>query len=561
MSSTADAFRDKESFCSAHQVPRGSKLFESSTSVILVGPSSVLVLEPFVVGLIRNSDVLRRHYNRCPSRGGKAIPSQLQRGRRKRACDRCARLKLACDADLPCETCLSQGAICTGSRIDEPANTVGSMVESHTHGNLPTPPDVVESPIHEARASGRERVSLSFLLNYAHPKNRSLASAFGVVAAQEVDSSGSHHDGEGSCELAQDISSPEAFAPYSPNMVFQFFLGEFDLALSPLADNLADWPVSSRPADPLLSPLQGAANNLVDELTHFSSSWSQHRTGDRSHESLVAGFSLFTAGKIRDFVDDYFLRWNHHSPVIHAASFDIATAHTPLLLAVCLTSALLTPDSEDASAARSILDFAEEYVFEHHDFKILLDTSLATDICSVRESLPAAQAAFSIAQIQLRQGSRSKPESIRGHRFDQLVAAVKRIGLHISPDDVSEPPSSLEDFDWRTFGIMQAGTRLMFGIYNLDVSFSTFYGKPPRIFAEEMQLPLPCGVDAFMAATAEACYDSWIGTTTSCAKTLNNALDALYAEQDGGTTSLLLESLNTLDLFIVILGTSSRLIS
>lgn len=535
-------------------------MFESVTSFNLVDPSSVLVLEPFVVVLTRNSDVLRRHYNRCPLRGSKAIPSQLPRGRQKRACDRCARLKLACDADPPCETCLSQGAICTGSRIDDQVNTVRNRVESHTNVNLPTTPDVVESPIREVRASPRERVSLSFLLNYAHPNNRSLASAFGVAAARDVDSSDSHHDGGPSCELAQDIFSPEAFAPYSPNMVFQFFLGEFDIALSPLSHSLTDWQtelghISVRPPDPLLSPLQGATNNLVDELTHFSSSWSQRPQGDLSHESLVAGFSLFTADKIRDFVDDYFLRWNHHSPIIHAASFDIATAHTPLLLAVCLTSALLTPDSEDASAARSILDLAEEYVFEHRGFKVLLDASSVTETCSVRESLPAAQAAFSIAQIQLRQGSRSKQESIRDHRFDQLVAAVKRVGLHVGPGDFSVPPSSQKEFDWKTFGTMQAGTRLMFGIYNLDVSFSTFYGKPPRIFAEEMQLHLPCGVDAFMATTAEACYDSWIGTTPLCAKTLNSALDSLYTEQDGNTANCLLESLNTLDLFIVILGT------
>lgn len=422
--------------------------------------------------------------------------------------------------------------------------------------NLPTPPDETMWLSVDQRASARRRPLLSFLLNYAHPDNRSLASAFGVAAPQAVESSEALHSDGKSSDLAQDALSIEAFESYSPNSVFQFFLGEFEYPLSPLADGLDDWPtrldhLSMGPSDPLLSPLQWAANKLVDEISHFASSSLQQRHAGRTfHDGLQAGLSLFTASKIGHFVDDYFLRWNHHSPIIHAASFDASTAHTPLLLAVCLTSALLTPDSEDALAARAMLDLAEEYIFEHNDFQRVLGASSAQEIYTIDASLPAVQAAFSIAQIQLRQGVHAKAESIRDHRFDQLVTAVKRLGLLAGPTSTTP-----EDFDWTAFGIVQAGTRLAFGIYNLDVSFSTFYDRPPRIFTEEMQLPLPCGVDAFMATTAQTCYESWAAASLSRPDTLNDALQAFYADEDSDEVNGMLESLNTLDLFIVILGT------
>lgn len=467
-------------------------------------------------------------------------------------------MKLACDADFPCETCLLQGATCTVTRIDKTVDPADSTLGSTVAVRLPTLPIVNPALDGESRSSTRGRGSLSFLLNYVHPENTSLASAFGVAAAtQDAGSLIPLDDDSSLSDLDHHAYLPDVFTSYSPGSIFQFFLGELDSPLSFPAE--VQWPIqdgqlSIGPSDPLFSPLQGAANNLLDELTHFSSCWSPHHIRDCPQESLVAGFTLFTAGRISALVEDYFLRWNHHSPIIHAASFNISTAHTPLLLAVCLTSALLDPSSDDAAAARGLLDLAEDYVFEHRGFKGIVDTSVTTDTPQLGQALPAVQAAFSIAQIQLRQGSHSKRESIRDHRFDQLVAAVKRLGLHLMSNDLSESLPSEERFDWNMFGIDQAGARLVFGIYNLDVSFSTLYDKPPRLFVEEMQLPLPCSLDAFMATTADTCYEACIHAAVSPSKTLSNALKALYTDQDQDETKRLLETLNTLDLFIVILG-------
>jgi hypothetical protein len=50
-----------------------------------------------------NRDIVRRHYATCASRGSHAVPGYKKRGQQPKACDPCARSKIACDAELPCE--------------------------------------------------------------------------------------------------------------------------------------------------------------------------------------------------------------------------------------------------------------------------------------------------------------------------------------------------------------------------------------------------------------------------------------------------------------------------
>lgn len=63
------------------------------------------------------SDVLKRHWGTCKSRinRGLGIPFSPSRpsGRKKRACDRCTRLKRACNSSLPCNTCLTKQHECS----------------------------------------------------------------------------------------------------------------------------------------------------------------------------------------------------------------------------------------------------------------------------------------------------------------------------------------------------------------------------------------------------------------------------------------------------------------
>jgi Fungal Zn(2)-Cys(6) binuclear cluster domain len=62
------------------------------------------------------SDVLRDHFSRCERRGNSAIPSSLERGRKRHACDECSRLKVKCDNNVPCRKCTEFGRKCVKSR-------------------------------------------------------------------------------------------------------------------------------------------------------------------------------------------------------------------------------------------------------------------------------------------------------------------------------------------------------------------------------------------------------------------------------------------------------------
>lgn len=63
-----------------------------------------------------NSDVLRDHFSRCERRGSSEIPSSLERGRKRHACDECSRLKVKCDNNVPCRKCKEFGRTCVKTR-------------------------------------------------------------------------------------------------------------------------------------------------------------------------------------------------------------------------------------------------------------------------------------------------------------------------------------------------------------------------------------------------------------------------------------------------------------
>ncbi len=110
-------------------------------------------------------DVLRRHYRSCSQRGHRQIPDRLPRGRRKQACDICARSKVSCDLDLPCENCLFSDAECTHSRTEQNlhrapgARDCNSAREMHIQTSAENGPNV-------------HKISIPFLLNWTNPNSR-----------------------------------------------------------------------------------------------------------------------------------------------------------------------------------------------------------------------------------------------------------------------------------------------------------------------------------------------------------------------------------------------------
>jgi hypothetical protein len=95
----------------------------------------------------QHSDVLARHTKGCDAartaQYGTFISERAKRTRVKRACDRCARLKVKCDYESPCQRCAQKELSCTTSRDIQ----VGEGQREPTAA-FPTPtPDIIISPV------------------------------------------------------------------------------------------------------------------------------------------------------------------------------------------------------------------------------------------------------------------------------------------------------------------------------------------------------------------------------------------------------------------------------
>lgn len=85
---------------------------------------------PACPSTFQRADVLRRHLRTCD----RIVSSAFQGATRKRACDRCARQKKACNNARPCQNCSKKGAECTYSttkndtqEVEETASTSVSL--------------------------------------------------------------------------------------------------------------------------------------------------------------------------------------------------------------------------------------------------------------------------------------------------------------------------------------------------------------------------------------------------------------------------------------------------
>ncbi|KAK9380274.1 uncharacterized protein V2V93DRAFT_381205 [Kockiozyma suomiensis] len=67
-------------------------------------------------------DIARRHSASCSSRGGQQGIPQQKRGKKRKACDACARSKIACDASELCRNCAMSSIPCTYFRLTEQSN-------------------------------------------------------------------------------------------------------------------------------------------------------------------------------------------------------------------------------------------------------------------------------------------------------------------------------------------------------------------------------------------------------------------------------------------------------
>ena len=93
--------------------------------------------------------------------------------------------------------------------------------------------------------------------------------------------------------------------------------------------------------------------------------------------------------------------------------------------------------------------------------------------------------------------------------------------------------------------------RLVYGLYNLEASFTILFNMPPRILAEEVNVHMPCTAQAYFAKDKETCYEAAHIRAPRQSRTLSQ-LSGLLFESEWDNVDMLLEDATILDLFILV---------
>ncbi|OQU93942.1 Fungal specific transcription factor domain-containing protein [Cladophialophora immunda] len=292
---------------------------------------------------------------------------------------------------------------------------------------------------------------------------------------------------------------------------------------------------------------------FAEELTTLTLSLPRDHPERAPSINLALGMTIFTEANIERFLWLYFHHWNRHSPVLHRGTFDVADASLALVLVMTLTGALFSLSPGEVTMAQSMLDLAEEFSFRNPDFERIMSGIFPEGPHERRRALQAIQAAFSAAQLQLREGSSCKRQHVRSHRFDQIIYALRTMSLHNGSADESDNSADRPGFlAWRTWAERESGLRLLYGIFHLDVAFTIFYDQTPRLFYHEIQMSRPCSADAYMAESFEACREILLSENRTSCLLFPETVLALAKNRSEEVSSM--KDFNLFYLFSVIFG-------
>ncbi|KAL2007443.1 hypothetical protein VTN00DRAFT_8881 [Thermoascus crustaceus] len=456
-------------------------------------------------------DNLRDHYPDCSQRGDRQIPETGQRGRRRHACESCTSMKLRCDGESPCSSCIKRNLKCNNQR-----RKLGKEGEPGK-GSSP-------SKLEDYDASS-DRGSIKFLLNGG---TDSFTEKFHLPPRGDRTRGLVYHNQTG---LKQPIDpaipytldssrQPEYASPFvepDPNGMsfFQdtfvnFFNGPFSDAhksflQDPFAGGLAYQAIAPSGQDPDLSmpgdhsfyePESPFATALVQSI--LAKAWSVN-LDPKAQEEISADLQfLLTTRRIRKFVNMYFRYWHPNCPILHPPSFDPDQVQLSLLASVVFMGAMYSDDERESYAAKKVLDFAELFVFSTDTFAFELEVGrVFSEITSPDAErgdwlhFQNFQAGYLMVVIQYWAGSQISRNRAMENRFSEIIKVARKMGLmkcrHLPEDRIHEYLWIQKESRIRTINVVSL----------LDCAFSFYQNYPCRLTHTEMECDLPCEESLF----------------------------------------------------------------
>jgi hypothetical protein len=108
-------------------------------------------------------------------------------------------------------------------------------------------------------------------------------------------------------------------------------------------------------------PEKPFSTSLIQSI--LARSWTMNLDEKSQQEISTNLHFLLTTRRILKFVALYFRYWHPNCPIIHAQSFDVEHAPTPLLASVVFMGAMYSSDERETYVAKRVLDFAELYIY------------------------------------------------------------------------------------------------------------------------------------------------------------------------------------------------------
>lgn len=420
---------------------------------------------PFCGRAFSRVDSARRHAKTCPRKGKETQAPKSKRGRKPRACDICARLKVQCDFKVPCQRCSLRSVNCTYRWLCKDLSHQNSLKSSDRE-----------------ETTADTQAPLSFFISCTDPAVHSLVD---VMVDGEPERDPETQDDQHPATSIYEISST-----VDPTLLSMGFLDPcLSMPLDFLESNaLSDgsWDCPWAPV-----PLVSTSDKLAARITLLAAELEELvllKSNSQINFDRISFNSLFTSSNINKFIDICIRRRNCYTPVIHWPSFNPEEAALPLLLAVVLGGAVISRSSYTSSAIPLHL-IAEKYIFgklkvcNYNNSPLSLEPLEICQAASIMFSLQHSQ-----RNINLRQRAVNK-------RHPALIEALRRLKL------TGNDKSSTEDgCQWADFIRRESRVRIVTWTFLNDALMVMLYNQPPSMAISEMTSFLPCSEELWDAS-------------------------------------------------------------
>ncbi|KAH7161065.1 hypothetical protein EDB81DRAFT_783785 [Dactylonectria macrodidyma] len=518
-------------------------------------------------------DVLKRHWTSCRQRidANVDIPtlSQQVRGKKRKSCDRCVRLKRACDQKKPCQTCLARKERCLYNRVAhrEPSSSpiatlpppqrvsledlVHHTGREENQGSIENQFDetAITSQINtflidEEQATWDSVATLPLQLQNASPTSTSLigqemgnrlcdqANMFNVALppASAVStltlnpgwafpflSRFTPSSGLLSCFECGTVSERQKLVQNHSDLYYSSS-GDFVASNVIISDTEASWTTPAALQRPNFSsewipisnnPLLKLTNEIVQRIKDITISKPRGTKVMIDWSPAIENicYNFFSPANVEKFLRLFWACWYPNCPIIHKPSF-AAEASSPILVgSMVLVGACLSPDASDRTHATVWFNSMEEVAFNDD---ILHDESIVlsgsmSNKTRICKRLEAIQAAYLVCLLQNWEGSKDSKQRIRRHRYTTLIGIAR--DFNFSQVTVKDLcVEHVSNFDWDSFIFLETLIRTGTFIFLLDSAFVVFHSSPPRMMLPELNIDLTCPDACFEATSAEECF-------------------------------------------------------